>query len=264
MAFFARLCGLSAYAVFLATFLCAIGFVGNLWVPKAIDLGVSAGAVDSPWAEALLVNVLLLGVFAVQHSLMARPAFKRWWTRFVPRPVERSTYVQLASLALIMLFAHWRPMIAVVWDVSGGPVAVALTVIHWSGWGMVPLSTFLIDHFELFGLKQVLARLGGRELPAPVFHTPLLHRRVRPPIYLGFLLAFWAAPAMMAGHLLFAVATSGYILIGIWFEERDLVALFGERYRHYREEVGTLWPRLGGRPAAKLPEAGSTGHAARH
>jgi protein-S-isoprenylcysteine O-methyltransferase Ste14 len=264
MAFFALLYGLAAYAVFLATFLYAIGFVGNLWVPKSIDLGVPAGAADSPLAEALLINVLLLGVFAVQHSLMARPAFKRWWTRFVPKPVERSTYVLLASLALIMLFAHWRPMVAVVWDVSGGPLAVVLNVIHWSGWGMVLLSTFLIDHFELFGLKQVLARLGGRELPAPVFRTPLLYRRVRHPIYLGFLLAFWAAPVMTAGHLLFAVATSGYILIGIGFEERDLVALFGERYRHYREEVGMLWPRVGGRPAAKPPEAGSTGHAARH
>lgn len=264
MAFFALLYGLAAYAVFLATFLYAIGFVGNLWVPKSIDLGVPAGAADSPLAEALLINVLLLGVFAVQHSVMARPAFKRWWTRFVPKPVERSTYVLLASAALILLFAQWRPITAVVWDVSGAPLAVVLNAIHWSGWGMVLLSTFLIDHFELFGLKQVLARLRGRELPAPVFRTPLLYRRVRHPIYLGFLLAFWAAPTMTAGHLLFAAATSGYILIGIWFEERDLIVLFGERYRHYREEVGMLWPRLTGRPAAKKPDAGATGQAARH
>lgn len=264
MAFFALLYGLAAYAVFLATFLYAIGFVGNLWVPKSIDLGVPAGAADSPVAEALLINVLLLGVFAVQHSVMARPAFKRWWTRFVPKPVERSTYVLLASAALILLFAQWRPITAVVWDVSGGPLALVLNAIHWSGWGMVLLSTFLIDHFELFGLKQVLARLRGRELPAPVFRTPLLYRRVRHPIYLGFLLAFWAAPTMTAGHLLFAAATSGYILIGIWFEERDLIVLFGERYRHYREEVGMLWPRLTGRPAAKKPDAGATGQAARH
>lgn len=264
MAFFALLYGLAAYAVFLATFLYAIGFVGNLWVPKSIDLGVPAGAADSPLAEALLINVLLLGVFAVQHSVMARPAFKRWWTRFVPKPVERSTYVLLASAALILLFAQWRPITAVVWDVSGGPLALVLNAIHWSGWGMVLLSTFLIDHFELFGLKQVLARLRGRELPAPVFRTPLLYRRVRHPIYLGFLLAFWAAPTMTAGHLLFAAATSGYILIGIWFEERDLIVLFGERYRHYREEVGMLWPRLTGRPAAKKPDAGATGQAARH
>ena len=264
MAFFALLYGLAAYAVFLATFLYAIGFVGNLWVPKSIDLGVPAGAADSPLAEALLINVLLLGVFAVQHSVMARPAFKRWWTRFVPKPVERSTYVLLASAALILLFAQWRPITAVVWDVSGGPLALVLNAIHWSGWGMVLLSTFLIDHFELFGLKQVLARLGGREPPAPVFRTPLLYRRVRHPIYLGFLLAFWAAPTMTAGHLLFAAATSGYILIGIWFEERDLIVLFGERDRRYREEVGMLWPRLTGRPAAKKPDAGATGQAARH
>lgn len=264
MALFALLYGLVAYAIFLATFLYAIGFVGNLWVPKSIDLGLPSGAADAPLAVALAVNVLLLGVFAVQHSLMARPGFKRWWTRFVPKPVERSTYVLLASLALVLLFSQWRPIPAAVWDVSGTPPAIVLTVIHWAGWGMVLLSTFLIDHFELFGLKQVLARLSGRELPAPVFRTPLLYRRVRHPIYLGFLLAFWAAPVMTAGHLLFAVATSGYILIGIWFEERDLIALFGERYRRYREEVGMLWPRLDGRSTAKPPEAGSTGHAARH
>lgn len=264
MALFALLYGLAAYAVFLATFLYAIGFVGNLWVPKSIDVDWPAGAAASPMAEALLVNVLLLGVFAVQHSLMARPAFKRWWTRFVPKPVERSTYVLLASAALILLFAQWRPMVAVLWDVSASPLAVVLNVVHWTGWGMVLLSTFLIDHFELFGLKQVLARLSGRELPAPVFRTPLLYRRVRHPIYLGFLLAFWAAPVMTAGHLLFALATSGYILIGIWFEERDLIVLFGERYRRYREEVGMLWPRLGRRSTATPPEAGSTGHAARH
>ncbi|MFT3954696.1 MAG: hypothetical protein QM722_09985 [Piscinibacter sp.] len=265
MAVFALLYGGIVYTIFLATFLYAIGFVGNLWVPKSIDLGMPAGAAGLPLSAALLINVLLLGVFAVQHSVMARPAFKRWWTRFVPKPVERSTYVLLASAALILLFAQWRPIVAVVWDLSGGPLATVLAVIHWSGWGMVLLSTFLIDHFELFGLKQVLARLAGRELPAPVFRTPLLYRRVRHPIYLGFLLAFWAAPVMTAGHLLFAIATSGYILIGIWFEERDLIVLFGERYRRYREEVGMLWPRLGGRAAAKQPDAGgSTGPAARH
>lgn len=263
MALFALLYGLIAYAVFLATFLYAIGFVGNLWVPKSIDVGMPAGTADAPLAVALGINVLLLGLFAVQHSVMARPGFKRWWTRFVPKPVERSTYVLLASVALIALFVHWHPIPALVWDVSGGPLATMLNVIHWAGWGMVLLSTFLIDHFELFGLKQVLARLTGRELPAPVFRTPLLYRRVRHPIYLGFLLAFWAAPVMTAGHLLFAVATSGYILIGIWFEERDLIALFGERYRRYREEVGMLWPRLGRRSAATPPEAGHGGHTAR-
>lgn len=188
--------GAVAYAIFLLTFLYAIGFVGNLIVPKTIDAGWPAGAAGASLAEALIVDTLLLTVFAVQHSVMARPAFKRWWTRFVPAPIERSTYVLLASAALI----------------------------------------------ELFGLRQVLARLAGRPMPQPVFRTPLLYRHVRHPIYLGFLLAFWATPVMTAGHLLFAVATTGYILIGIRLEERDLVAHFGDAYRRYRQQVGMLIP----------------------
>lgn len=188
--------GAVAYAIFLLTFLYAIGFVGNLIVPKSIDAGWPAGAAGASLAEALIVDTLLLTVFAVQHSVMARPAFKRWWTRFVPAPIERSTYVLLASAALI----------------------------------------------ELFRLRQVLARLAGRPMPQPVFRTPLLYRHVRHPIYLGFLLAFWATPVMTAGHLLFAVATTGYILIGIRLEERDLVAHFGDAYRRYREQVGMLIP----------------------
>lgn len=188
--------GMVAYAIFLLTFLYAIGFVGNLFVPKSIDAGWPAGAAGATLAEALIVDTLLLALFAVQHSVMARPAFKRWWTRFVPAPIERSTYVLLASAALI----------------------------------------------ELFGLRQVLARLAGWPMPQPVFRTPLLYRHVRHPIYLGFLLAFWATPVMTAGHLLFAVATTGYILIGIRLEERDLVAHFGDAYRRYREQVGMLIP----------------------
>ena len=258
MPIIALLYALAAYGVFLITFLYAVGFVGNFIVPKSIDVGWPGGAVDAPLAEALVVNVLLLGVFAVQHSVMARPAFKRWWTRFVPRVVERSTFVLFASAALILLFAQWRPMTASVWEVEGA-LAIALTAIQWTGWSLVLVSTFLIDHFELFGLKQVIARMAGRELPAPVFRTPLIYKRVRHPIYLGFLLAFWATPTMSAGHLLFAVATSGYILIGIWFEERDLIALFGDRYRDYRRQVGMLlpWP---GRRVDKTPEprTGST------
>lgn len=234
--------GAVAYAIFLLTFLYAIGFVGNLIVPKSIDAGWPAGAAGASLAEALIVDTLLLTVFAVQHSVMARPAFKRWWTRFVPAPIERSTYVLLASAALILLFAQWRPITQTVWSLPDGPLATALIVVHWLGWAIVLASTFMIDHFELFGLRQVLARLAGRPMPQPVFRTPLLYRHVRHPIYLGFLLAFWATPVMTAGHLLFAVATTGYILIGIRLEERDLIAQFGDAYRRYRQQVGMLIP----------------------
>jgi len=233
----AVLYGIGAYAVFLVSLLYAIGFVGDFGVPKTIDSGPAG-----PLVESLIVDVLLLGLFAVQHSVMARPAFKRWWTRLVPRSVERSTYVLFASLVLVALYVHWRPIPESIWTVQD-PIAVAvLTAIFWSGWGLLLLSTFLLSHFELFGLKQVFARLLNRDLPAPQFHTPLLYRHVRHPIYLSFLLTFWSTPVMTAGHLLFAAATTGYILIAIQLEERDLIALFGERYRRYRREVGMLLP----------------------
>jgi protein-S-isoprenylcysteine O-methyltransferase Ste14 len=184
---------------------------------------------------------------------MARPAFKRWWTRFVPHAVERTTYVLLASLILALLCWQWRPILAPVWSVTNPAAILAIQVVFWLGYGLVLLATFLLNHFELFGLRQVWARLRGRELPAPQFRTPFLYKRTRHPLYLGFLLAFWAAPTMTAGHLLFAVATTGYILIGIWLEERDLIDLFGDQYRRYREQVSMLIP-MPGRKAKPEPE----------
>lgn len=242
-----------AYAIFLATFVYAAGFVGNVLVPKSIDVGMPPGAAGQPPGLSLLVDVALLGLFAVQHSVMARPGFKRWWTRLVPKAAERSTFVLFASASLILLFTQWRPFDSVVWNLSGGPVAMALVAACAAGWALVLAATFQIDHFELFGLRQVWQRFMGRSAAAPTFRTPLLYRHVRHPIYLGFILAFWCTPVMSAGHLLFAVATTGYILVGIWFEERDLVAQFGQRYRDYRAQVGMLLPRLFGRRRGERP-----------
>lgn len=244
MSLFAALYGLATYVFFLATFVYAIGFVGNLpLLPKTLDSGAAA-----PLLETLLVNVALLGLFAVQHSVMARRSFKRWWTRVIPECVERSTFVLAATAVLALLLWQWRPMAEpVVWSVTDPLGRGVLWAIFGLGWAVLLISTFLINHFELFGLRQVWAKLRGQALPAPAFHTPLFYRHVRHPIYLGFVLGFWATPHMTAGHLLFAVATTGYILIGIWFEERDLVAQFGDRYRVYRQQVGMLLPKLGGR-----------------
>jgi protein-S-isoprenylcysteine O-methyltransferase Ste14 len=241
--------GAVVYAIFLATFLYAIAFVGNLPAPKTIDSG-EPGSV----AAALIINTLLLGLFAVQHSVMARPAFKRWWTRFVPPPIERTTYVLLASLALILLYWQWRPIPEPVWSVTNSGGVAIMQAIFWAGWTLVLVSTFLINHFELFGLRQVYARLSGRQLPPPEFKTPYLYKTVRHPLYLGFLLAFWATPMMTVGHMLFAVATTGYILIAIQLEERDLIQLFGDQYRRYRSQVSMLIP---------LPRRTSQGQAAR-
>ncbi|HZV83975.1 MAG TPA: isoprenylcysteine carboxylmethyltransferase family protein [Brevundimonas sp.] len=229
--------GVLAYGIFFVTFLYAIGFVGNFAVPKTIDSGVAG-----PVGTAIAVNLILLGVFAVQHSVMARPAFKAWWTRIVPPPVERSTYVLLASLALILLFWQWRPLPTVVWSVPEGAASMAVMAVFWLGWGTVLLSTFLINHFDLFGLRQVWAYRRNREIPPSDFRTPLFYRVVRHPLYLGFIIAFFAAPVMSVGRLMFAAATTAYILIAIQLEERDLGAAFGDRYRDYRTKVGMLLP----------------------
>jgi protein-S-isoprenylcysteine O-methyltransferase Ste14 len=234
---FAFLYGLAAYLVFFGTILYAIGFVTGLVVPKTIDTGTVV-----PLAEALVVNLLLMTLFAVQHSVMARKQFKAWWTQYVPKAVERSTYVLLASLALVLLFWQWRPMPAVVWQVADPGIALAITGVSFLGWLTVFFSTFLINHFELFGLHQVVVNLAGRDMPAARFRTPVLYKMVRHPIYLGFIIAFWAAPVMTVGHLLFAAVTTAYIFVGIFLEERDLVDMFGDEYRHYRDRVAMLVP----------------------
>jgi methanethiol S-methyltransferase len=235
--FSAFLYGLVAYLVFFVSFLYAIGFVSGLVVPKTIDSGEA-----TPGAGAFIVNILLMSVFAVQHSVMARRQFKQWWTHYVPKSVERSTYVLFASLALILLFWYWRPIPTVVWQIDNPQIAIAITGLSMVGWLIVLTSTFLINHFELFGLHQVANNLAGRPMPAPRFRTPLFYKFVRHPIYLGFIIAFWAAPTMTIGHLLFAAVTTAYILVGILLEERDLVDLFGDDYRRYKDRVSMLVP----------------------
>lgn len=232
--------GLVAYAAFFVTILYAIGFVGNLWVPKGIDSGTPVGL-----GETLLVNLGLLGLFAVQHTIMARPAFKRAWTRVVPKSMERSTFVLASSLILLALFWQWRPVPTVVWKVDSPAATTMFWAVHWLGWALVFASTFIIDHFDLFGLRHVTLYARGREYTPPKFQVASLYRIVRHPIMLGFLLAFWAAPTMTVGHLIFALATTGYILIGIQFEERDLRRAHGAGYDAYRSKVPMLVPRLG-------------------
>ncbi len=229
--------GLVAYLVFFATILYAIGFVTGIGVPKTIDTGPVV-----PVTEAFIIDVLLMSLFAVQHSVMARKPFKRWLTQFVPAAIERSTYVLLASLALLLLYWQWRPIPTVVWEVTNAQIATAMTALSLAGWLLVFASTFLINHFELFGLHQVAANLAGRTMPQPRFKTPVLYKVVRHPIYLGFIIAFWATPVMTTGHLLFAAVTTAYIFVGIFLEEHDLVALFGEEYKRYRMQVGMLVP----------------------
>ncbi len=235
----ALLYGLIAYLAFVVTVLYAIGFVGGFYVPKTIDDGAAV-----PIMQALVINVALMSLFAVQHSVMARPQFKQWWTRFVPKSIERTTYVLFASLVLLLLFWQWRPIPAVAWQIAQPQVAAAVTALSFVGWLIVFGSTFLINHFELFGLHQVANNLTGRAMPAPRFRTPLLYGFVRHPLYLGFIIAFWAAPTMTFGHLLFATVTTAYILVAIQLEERDLIDVFGDDYRAYRTRVSMLVPSL--------------------
>ena len=238
--------GVLCYAVFFVTFLYAFGFVGNFLTPTALDMVPSANAMH--WSKALLVNLGLLTLFAVQHSVMARPWFKARWTRFVPESIERSTYVLCASAAMIAMFYFWQPIGGVIWHTADPILRAAIVTVMTLGWALVFVSTWLINHFDLFGLRQVWFLLLDKPYTHLPFTTPLFYRFVRHPLYLGFIIAFWAAPTMTAGHLMFAIATTGYILIGIFLEERDLVAEFGDRYRRYRDSVGMLLPRI--RPPA--------------
>ena len=232
-----------AYLIFFGTFLYAVGFVSGYVVPKTVDRTVDAGSTSS-LQTALLVNLVLMSIFAVQHSGMARQGFKKLFTRFASPAIERSTYVLLASLSLILLYWQWQPMPAVAWHIEAPVLAGVVTAGGFLGWLIVLYSTFLISHFELFGLTQVVTHFAGRVTEPMKFKTPGLYRVIRHPIYLGFIIAFWCTPTMTLGHLLFAAVTTAYIFVGIYLEERDLVAMFGNEYRHYRERVAMLLPRL--------------------
>jgi protein-S-isoprenylcysteine O-methyltransferase Ste14 len=229
--------GVASYALFFATFLYAVGFIGGFVVPTTLD-----GAPQVPLWHALAVNVLLLGAFAVQHSVMARQAFKRWLTRFVPQAMERSIYVLASSLALIALFAHWQPMGGEIWHVTDPIGQGVLYALFGFGWLLVLVTTFLINHFDLFGLRQVWLYLRGKEYTPLKFVTPGPYKLVRHPLYLGWLFAFWATPTMTLAHLVFAIATTAYILIAIQLEERDLIDVHGADYTEYRRNVPMIVP----------------------
>jgi methanethiol S-methyltransferase len=244
--------GVFCYLVFFATFLYAIAFLGDFGVPKSIDSGAQGSL-----GRALAVDVLLLGLFAVQHSLMARPWFKRAWTRIVPPAAERSTYVLFASVAMILLFWKWQPMGGLIWQLDTEVGRLVAYGIYAFGWALLLLATFLIDHFDLFGLRQVYLYLRGRPYTGLQFRTPLLYRYVRHPIYVGWLCIFWATPQMTVAHLVFALATTAYILIAISWEERDLLSAHGETYQRYREQVPKLIPIKFGKKSASGPALGN-------
>ena len=229
--------GVIAYFIFFGTFLYAIGFVGNLFVPKSID-----GMATLPLAKAILIDASLLLLFALQHSIMARPAFKQWWTRFVPEALERSTFVLLASLCLMLMMWQWQPIGGVVWSIENGLIKSILLGSYVFGWALVLISTFLINHFDLFGLRQSWFYFVGKKYVQLPFRVPLFYRFVRHPLYLGFLIAFWSTPVMTVAHLLFAILTTGYILTAIVFEEKDLVTNFGESYVAYKQTAPKLIP----------------------
>ena len=244
--------GVLCYLVFFGTFLYAVGFMGNLIVPKSIDSGR-----QEPFGVAVLIDTGLLLVFAIQHSVMARQWFKRAWTRFIPEPVERSTYVLISSLLLLLLFWQWRPLGGQLWNVENNAGRIALLAGFATGWFLVLISTFLINHFDLFGLRQVYYYLRGRQYSPVAFRTPALYRFVRHPLYLGWLLAFWSTPTMTATHLFFAIVTTGYILVAIQFEERDMIRFYGETYRRYRQQIPMIIPlRFGKRKPQSLTTDG--------